>query len=108
MALRTLTLFFWGCLIATAAVAGEQHKMKTEVAVDGDGEDHRVFEWRGDGTTIDDLDVGESKTIIANDEIDDETRARLEDVLKEAGKDGEIMFIDGSEPGGDEQAGTRR
>jgi hypothetical protein len=148
--------------------------MKIEVAIDGDGQDHRIFEWHGDGTTIDDLAVGESKTItdddgneimlkrtekgleievegetidiagldedhelhamddvvvkthadhrvkviktdgemgvtiISSDALDDKTRARLEEVLKEAGKDGEIMFIDGSELGGEEQAGTRR
>ena len=185
MTLRTFTVFLWGCLIATAAVAGEQHKMKIEVAVSGDGEEH--FEWHGDGTEIDDLEVGESKTIvnddgneitmtrtedgmeievdgknielmhmgsdsdvdvvvdvlhekganvfihgehesedvmvdshksvkivkshdsdgvtiISGDEIDEETRARLEEVLKGAGKDGTVMFIDGSEFSGDEQA----
>jgi hypothetical protein len=179
--LRTFTIFFWGCLIATAAIAGEQHKMKIEVAVSGDGEKH--FEWHGDGTEIDDLEIGESKTIvdddgnevtmtrteggmqievdgeniellhmgddidvdvlhdknarvfihgehesedvmieshknvkivkthdsdgvtiISGDEIDEETRARLEKVLKDAGKDGKVMFLDGSELSGDEQA----
>ena len=43
-------------------------------------------------------------TIISGDEIDDDTRAKLEKVLKEAGKDGEILFLDGSELSGDEQA----
>jgi len=178
--LRTLTLFLWGFLVATAAVAGEEHKMKIEVAVSGDGEEH--FEWHGDGSEIDDLEVGESKTIvdedgneitmtrtengmeievdgenieimnvghdidvdvlhekganvfihgehesedvkieshksvkiikthdsdgvtiISSDEIDEETRARLEEVLKDAGKEGTVMFIDGSELSGDEQ-----
>jgi hypothetical protein len=56
--LRTFTVFFWGCLIATAAIAGEQHKMKIDVAISGDGEEH--FEWHGDGTEIDDLEIGES------------------------------------------------
>jgi len=179
--LRTFVLFLWGFLVATAAVAGEEHKMKIEVAVSGDGEEH--FEWHGDGTEIDDLEVGESKTIvdddgneitmtrtedgmeieidgenielmhmghdidvdvlhekganvfihgehgsedvivdghksvkiikthdsdgvtiISSDEIDAETRARLEEVLKDAGKDGTVMFIDGSKFSGDEQA----
>ncbi len=168
MALRTFTVFLWGCLIATAAVAGDKHKMKIKVAVDGDAGEQKVFEWHGDGTTIDDLEVGESKTItdddgneitltrtedgldievegerievmhpgdadsedtvvkehktvkvikaghdggvtiISSDAIDEETRARLAEILKEAGKDGEILFIDGSELHGDEQAGTRR
>ncbi len=169
MNLRTFTVFLWGCLIATAAVAGPQHRMKIEVAVDGDDKDHKVFEWHGDGTEVDDLEIGESKTItdddgnevtltrtedgldievegerisvlqsaddsqtedvivrkhktvkvikadhegsvtiISSEAIDDETRARLEEVLKEAGKDGDVVFIDGSELHGHEQAGTRR
>ena len=49
-----------------------------------------------------DNDVG--VTIISGDEIDADTRARIEKVLKEAGKDGEILFIDGSELSGDERA----
>jgi hypothetical protein len=181
--LRTFTVFLWGCLIATAAIAGEQHKMKIEVAVSGDGEEQEVFEWHSDGSEIDDLKIGESKTItdddgneitmtrtedgmeievdgenielmhmgsdidvdvlhdknakvfihgehesedvmveshksvkivkthdsdgvtiISGDEIDEETRARLEEVLKDAGKDGKVMFLDGSELSGDEQA----
>jgi ribosome-interacting GTPase 1 len=43
-------------------------------------------------------------TIISGDEIDGDTRAKLEKVLKEAGKDGEILFLDDSELSGDEQA----
>ena len=183
MKLKTFTVLLWGCLIATAAIASEQHKMKIEVAVSGDGEEQEVFAWRGNGSEIDDLEIGESKTItdddgieikmtrtedgmeievdgehielmhmgsdsdldvihkkgakvfvhgehesedvkvekhrsvkivksdvndsvtiISDDEIDEETRARLEEVLKDAGKDGAVMFIDGSELSGDEQA----
>ena len=183
MTLRTFTVFFWGCLIATAAIAGEQQKMKIEVEVSGEGQGQDVFEWHGDGSEFDDLEVGESKTItgddgnevtvtrteggleievegknielmqlgsdfdidvlhdkdakvlihgdhdseditvekhksvkivksdakesvtiISSDAIDEETRVRLEQVLKDAGKDGSIMFIDGSELSGDEQA----
>jgi ribosome-interacting GTPase 1 len=47
-------------------------------------------------------------TIISSDEIDEETRARLEEVLKDAGTDGTVMFIDGSELSGDEQAQRKR
>ena len=178
MSLRTITLFFWGCLIATAAVAGEEHKMKVEIAIDGEGDSHRVFKWHGDGTSLDDLEVGESKTItdddgnevtlmrtedgleievegekielmnfdgefdidvlhgehesedvmikghktikvvkagsadgvtiISSDSIDEETRVRIEEALKEGGKEGEVLFIDGSELSGDEQAGSKR
>jgi hypothetical protein len=172
--LRTPVLFLWGCLIATAAVAGEEHKMKVEIAVNGDGDGHKVFEWHGDGTSLDDLEVGESKTItddngneitlmrtedgleievegekielmdfdgdmlhgnhdsedimikghktvkvvkagsadsvtiISSDSIDEETRARIEEALEEGGKEGEVLFIDGSELNGDEQADSKR
>ena len=53
-----------------------------------------------------DEDVG--VTIISGDEIDADTRARIEQVLKEAGKDGSVMFIDGSELSGDERADRKR
>ena len=47
-------------------------------------------------------------TIISGNEIDEETRAKIAEVLKEAGQDGEVMFLDGSELHGDMQAhGTR-
>jgi hypothetical protein len=38
-------------------------------------------------------------TIISSSEINDETRARIKQVLKDAGTDGEVMFLDGSELG---------
>ena len=31
MALRTFTIFFWACLIATAALAGEEHRTRIEI-----------------------------------------------------------------------------
>lgn len=49
-------------------------------------------------------DKGDGVTIISADEIDDATRAKLKEVFEDAGKDGEIVFIDGSELDGDEQA----
>jgi hypothetical protein len=83
-----------------------------DVHDDGDGK-HIVREIHKDGDVVieksknvriiktdDDADV----TIISSDAIDDATRARIEAVLKDAGKDGEILFIDGSELGGDAQA----
>ena len=174
MNVRTLTVFFWGCLVAAAAVAGEEHETKIKIAVDDDGDQPRVFEWHSNDPDSDlsKLEVGESKTltgkdgedvvvtrtekglefnidgetveilhddehamdkahkmdgrpavfvkkskdvkvikahaddgvtIIAGDEIDDETRARIEAALKDAGKDGEVIFLDGSELHGDEQ-----
>ena len=55
-------------------------------------------------TTDDDVGV----TIISGDEIDADTRTRIEQALKDAGKDGEILFIDGSELSGDERADRKR
>ncbi len=176
MTLRTLIVFFWVCLIGTAAVAGEEQRTEIEIAIDGENTGHRVFRFDSQDSDVDlhELAVGERKvitdsdgnevtvlrtekgfefdvegekieiagmhgehdfemshealededvvvekhrqvrviktddsqgvTIISGDEIDDETRAKLEKVLKEAGKDGEILFLDGSELSGDEQA----
>jgi len=47
-------------------------------------------------------------TIISGDEIDADTRAALEEVLKNAGKDGDIVYIDGSELSGGEQVREKR
>ncbi len=176
MTLRTFMVFFWACLIGTAAVAGEQQRTEIKIAIDGDDAGHRIFRFDSQDSDVDlsELAVGESEvitdsdgnevtvlrtekgfefdvegekieiagmhgehdfdrlhevledeeaivekhkqvriiktdnsdgvTIISGDEIDDDTRARLEQVLKEAGKDGEILFLDGSELSGDEQA----
>ena len=176
MTLRTLAVFFWACLIGTAAVAGEEHRTEIKIAIDGEDATHRVFRFDSQDSDVDlqALEVGESEvitdsdgnevkvlrtengfefdvegekieiaglhgehdfamlhkahddddvvikkhkqvrmiktndahgvTIISGDEIDEETRAELERVLKKAGKDGEIVFIDGSELKGDQQA----
>ena len=171
---RALTVFFWVCLIASAAMAGEKHETHIKIVTDdADG----AFEWHSTDPAADfsDLGIGESKTITGDDgkevtvtrledgyefdvdgknielmefmedgdvtvdidvvqdggdvvveksknvriiktddaagvtiisssAIDDETRAKLEAVLKEAGKDGEVVFIDGSELTGDARA----
>ena len=178
VSIRALTVFFWGCLIAAAAVAGEEHETRIEIAVDGDGDEPRVFEWHSNDPDADlsGLDVGESKTltgddgkevvvtrtekglefnvdgetinvlgdadgmlhevhkmdgdnavfvkkskdvkiiethaddgvtIIASDEIDDETRARIEAALKDSGNDGDVIFLDGSDLSGAEQTHDR-
>lgn len=176
MTLRTFVVFFWACLIATAAVAGEEHRTEIKIAIDGADTAHRAIRFDSQDSDIDlhELAVGESEvitdsdgnevtvtrtddglsfdvdgetidiagmhgehdfammhkahdsedivikehkqvrviktndshgvTIISSDEIDDETRAELERVLKKAGNDGEIMFLDGSELNGGEQA----
>ena len=186
MNLRAFTLFFWGFLIASAAVASDKHETHVKILTDdADG----TFEWHSTDPNADfsDLEVGESRTItgddgaevtvtrtddglefdldgkkiqllefideggvtvdidvlhdgekkhivrkihedgdvvvekskrvkiiktddaadvtiISSDAIDKETRARIEAALKDAGKDGEILFIDGSELGSDAQA----
>ena len=177
VSLRTLTVFFWGFLIASAAIASEEHRAEIKIEIDGDDNGHSVFKFDSQDSGIDlyELEVGESKTytdddgnevtvtrdengfefdvagekivvadvkhgehdlkmlhlahegehvvvekhhkvhmvqtdedvgvtIISGDEIDADTRARIEQVLKEAGKDGEVLFIDGSELMGDERA----
>jgi len=162
--LRTFTVFLWVCLIATAAIAGEEHRTHIKIAVGGDGIDHQVIEFDGQDSDIDlqSLAVGESKTltdttgkevtvtrtenglefgvdgkkieidhlldgmhgehdmdnivvekhknvrviktnnkdgvtVISGNEIDADTRAKIEEVLKDAGENGDVMFIDGSE-----------
>ena len=174
--LRTFMVFFWACLIATAAVAGEEHRTEIKIAVDGDNTGHKIFRFDSQDSDINlhgmavgetqiitdsdgrdvtvlrtengfEFDVegekieiagmhgdhdftmlheahdvedvviekhkkvhmiktsnGDGVTIISSDEIDDATRAELEKLLKEAGKDGEVVFIDNSELDGDEQA----
>ena len=83
-----------------------------DVVHDGDGE-HVIHEVREDGNVVIEksrqvrvikTDDAAGVTIISADEIDDETRSKIEAVLKDAGKDGEILFIDGGELGGDAQA----
>jgi len=91
--------------IVVADVMHDEHNLKMlhlahegeNVVVEKHHKVHRV-------QTDDDVGV----TIISGDEIDADTRARIEKVLKEAGKDGEILFIDGSELSGDERAERKR
>ena len=180
MTARAFVLLVWVCLIATAAVAGEERRTEIKIAVDGDAGEHKVlrFDSADSDLDIDSMSVGESQvitdsdgnevtvlrtedgleidvegekieigglhddhefamlhgthdvddivvekhkqvrvikshdtngvTIITGDEIDADTRAALEKVLRDAGKDGEIVFIDGSELGGGEQVHGKR
>jgi hypothetical protein len=168
--LRTITVFFWAFLIASAAIAGEKHETRIKIVTDDT--ETGTFEWHSSDADGDfsDLEVGESKTlageggkevtvtrtekgltfdidgktvemmdvggdgehmihkdgnvvikemknvrviktddaadvtIISSDEIDQETRARIEAALREAGKDGEVLFLDGSDLHEDAQA----
>ena len=184
MNLRTITVFFWACLIASAAIAGEKHETRIKIVTDDtetgtfewsssdadgdfsdlevgdsktitgddgkevtvtrtekgltfdiDGRAIEMMDFDGDGEIMVDVDViheGDGRhmihkdgdvvikemknvkviktddaadvTIISSDEIDDETRARIEAALREAGKDGEVLFLDGSELHEDAQA----
>ncbi len=186
MNVRALTVFFWVCLIASAAIASEKRETHIKIVTD---DDNGVFEWQGTDAEADfsDLGIGESKTItgddgrqvtvtrteaglqfdvdgktielmdvggdggvtvdvdvlhgahgrqvahesgedghgvveqsrrvkivrsdaaadvtiISSDQIAAETRARIRAALQEGGVEGEIVFIDGSELGGDAQA----
>ena len=69
MNLRTLTVFFWIFLIASAAVAGDEKKAQIIIAVDGDDGGKQVMHFVGDdaGTVLDDLEVGEKQTLTDTD-----------------------------------------
>ncbi len=180
MTARAFVLVVWVCLIATAAVAGEERRTEIKIAVDGDAGEHTAFRFDSADSDVDieSMAVGESQvitdsdgnevtvlrtedgfeinvegekieiaglhgdhdfamlhgahdvddvivekhkqvrvikshdtngvTIITGDEIDADTRAALEKVLRDAGKDGDIVFIDGSEIGGGEQVHGNR
>lgn len=175
---RALVVFFWACLIGTAAVAGEKRQTRIEIAVDDDaaGEQSFVFDSQEAGFDLHSLAVGEVRTltdksgntadvrrtadgfefdvngkkvsvddmpavddphsahgtheiemrvddsnstvmntrgvkkvkiirtgdaegvtVISGREIDAATRERISEVLKSAGQDGDVQFIDGSE-----------
>ena len=68
------------------------------------GKDGEVIVEKSKRVKIIKADDAADVTIISSDEIDEETRARIEAALKDAGKDGEVLFIDGSELGSDAQA----
>ena len=69
MTLRTFMVFFWGCLIAAAAVAGEEHRTEIKIAVEGDDTAHRVFRFDSQDSDVDlhSMAVGESKLITDSD-----------------------------------------
>ena len=61
MNVRAATLFFWGFLIAGAAVAGEEYRSEIKLAIETGGDDPQVFEWHSDDPDADlsKLEVGE-------------------------------------------------
>lgn len=82
MNFRAFTLFLWGCLIASAALAGDKSKTEIVIAVDGDAAGTQVFRFDSDeaGASLDDLDVGESR-IITDEDGNEVTMRRTEDGL---------------------------
>ena len=67
--LRAITVIFWAFLIASAALAGDDKKAEIVIAVDGDDDATQVMRFVGDEADIvlDDLDVGETKTLTDTD-----------------------------------------
>ncbi|MDH3304905.1 MAG: hypothetical protein OEM50_02340 [Gammaproteobacteria bacterium] len=65
MNFRAIVVFFWACLIGTAAVAGEDHRTRIEIAVDDDGSSDQtfVFDSREAGFDLHSLAVGESQAL---------------------------------------------
>ncbi len=62
MNVKTLLVFFWLTLIGAAAAAGDKQETHIKIKVD-DGAD--TFEWHSDDAdlNLEDLDVGESRTL---------------------------------------------
>lgn len=65
MNFRAIVVFFWAGLIGTAAMAGEEHRTRIEIAVDDDasGEQAFVFDSQEAGFDLHSLSVGESRTL---------------------------------------------
>lgn len=65
MNVRAVTVFFWGFLVATAAMASEEYRSEIKIAVDSDGGEPQVFEWHSDDPDADlsRLEVGETRTL---------------------------------------------
>jgi len=81
----------------------DQGDMVIDVDVEHDG-DGEVIINKSKNVRIIKTDGSDGVTIISTSELDDETRAKLESVLKDAGKEGDVMFLDGSELHEDAQA----
>ena len=83
MNLRTLTLFLWASLIATAAIAGEERETVIKIAVDDEAGAQKEYSWHSDDADLDlqNLDVGESRTM-TDDSGNDVTVTRTEKGLE--------------------------
>ena len=88
MNLRTLTVFFWIFLVASAALAGDEKKTEIIIAIDGDDGGKQVMSFVGDdaGTVLEDLEVGEKQTL---------TDADGRQVTVQRTADGMVFEVDG-------------
>jgi len=65
MNLRTITVFFWACLVGTAAVAGDEQRTRIEIAVEDDASSQRTFHFDSQeaGFDLHSMAVGETRTV---------------------------------------------
>ena len=62
-------MILWCCLIASAAIASEEHRAKIKIEIDGDDNGHSVFKFDSQDTGVDlfELGEGESETFTDDD-----------------------------------------
>ena len=63
MQYKGIIVSFFALMLGAAAFAGEQHRMQVELAVDGEESQGFRFDSADAGFELDDLQVGESRTI---------------------------------------------
>jgi len=65
MNLKTLAVFLWVCLIAAAAIAGEEQRTRIAIEVDDDATGHQSFRFDSQdaGFDLHSMAVGESRTL---------------------------------------------
>jgi len=65
MNLRTITVFFWACLVGTAAVAGDEQRTRIEIAVEDDASGQQTFHFDSQeaGFDLHSMAVGETRTV---------------------------------------------
>ncbi len=65
MIIKRFLVLFWAFLLATAAVAGEEHRTKIEIAIDDDDSGHRSFKFDSEdaGFNLNDMAVGETREL---------------------------------------------
>lgn len=62
---RTIAVFIWVCLIGAAAVAGEEHRTRIEIAVEDDASGQQAFRFDSQdaGFDLHSMAVGETRTV---------------------------------------------